>query len=117
MLRGTEGYRPATADVEPGGPPSSYAVAAVLDREPGAVPRLVGLTALRSLFIIPTLWVGSKIFARSLSLWQVILLGAFASAGISGGMLVWYAAERRIARLRGQVARLPAFDGMAGWRQ
>lgn len=109
MLYGTEGYRPYVCDVEKDGPPSSYAVAAVLDRQPGAVPRLFGLTVLRALFIAPALYVSSRLVARDLALWQIAMMAMGASSGITTGMVVWYKIQRHFKPER----TLPSLDG---WR-
>lgn len=114
MLRGAETYRPFRCDVEPQGPPSSYAVAAVLDGESGAIPRLVGLTVLRAIFIIPALYLGSRVFARDLKFWQTCLLSLSASSGISSGMLVWYKIQRKLQQRQGSYPR--AIPGLDGWR-
>lgn len=42
--------------VEAQAPPSSYAIADMIEGNPGALPRVAKLTALRSIFLIPGLY-------------------------------------------------------------
>lgn len=80
--------------IEENAPPSSYAVSAVLDGESGAVVRLIGLTALRGIFIIPGLWVASKVLKTDLDTWDVVGLSFAGSVTISAGMLGYYYVRR-----------------------
>lgn len=84
----------ARAAVEPKAPASSYAVAAVLDGEEGAWARLAGLTFLRALMVFPGMYVGSKLVARDLKLWQIGILSLTTSTAISGGMLLLYKIQK-----------------------
>ena len=76
--------------VDNGSPPSTYAVAGVLNREPGSVARLVGVTAIRAVCIMPGIWVVTKLVAPEVSTWKTILISLGGSATISLGMLLWY---------------------------
>lgn len=80
--------------VEQNAPPSSYAVAAVLDGQSGAIIRLVGLTALRGIFIMPGLWLASKVLRTDLDTMDVVGLSFTGSLTISLGMLGYYAIRR-----------------------
>ena len=76
--------------VDNGSPPSTYAVAGVLNKEPGSVARLVGVTAIRAVCIMPGIWVVTKLVAPEVSTWKTILISLGGSATISIGMLAWY---------------------------
>lgn len=76
--------------VDNGSPPSTYAVAGVLNKEPGSIARLVGVTAIRSICIAPGIWIVTKLVAPEVSTWKVLLISLGGSATISLGMLVWY---------------------------
>lgn len=76
--------------VDNGSPPSTYAVAGVLNKEPGSVARLVGVTAIRAVCIMPGIWVVTKLVAPEVSTWKTILISLGGSATISIGMLLWY---------------------------
>jgi|SRR6185503_4606612 len=75
---------------EHGSPPSSYAVLAVLDGESGSMLRLVGLTLLRGCFIIPGIWVTSKVMRIDLSVYELLGLSFAGSATITAGMVGYY---------------------------
>lgn len=79
---------------EHGSPPSSYAVLAVLDGQSGSLLRLVGLTLLRGAFIIPGLWVVSKIMKIDLDTYELLGLSFGGSATITAGMLGYYGIRR-----------------------
>lgn len=80
-----------TVPIENGAPPSTYAVAAVLKNEPGSFARLIGVTILRAIFIVPGLWAAGKIIPGvKIDLPQSIGVGLTASASISIGLLGWY---------------------------
>ena len=77
--------------IENGAPPSTYAVAAVLKNEPGSFARLIGVTILRAIFIVPGLWLSAKFVPGvQMGLPQSIGVGLAASASISAGLLGWY---------------------------
>jgi hypothetical protein len=88
----------APTTVEPtgehGSPPSSYAVLAFLDGRNGSVLRLVGLTLLRGAFIIPGLWVVSKLMRVDLGAYELIGLSFGGSATITAGMVGYYWIQR-----------------------
>lgn len=84
--------------VEQNAPPSSYAVAGVLEGQPGSILRLAGLTALRGVFILPGLWVGTKLTKAELSLLQLLALALASSVTISLGMVAYYAVLQRVPR-------------------
>lgn len=82
--------------VEDRAPPSSYAVASVLDGDPGAIVRLAGLTMLRGCFIVPGMWVASRLTKIDLEPLQILSLSFGGSATISAGMLAYYAIQRAL---------------------
>lgn len=84
-------YGDARVPIENGAPPSTYAVAAVLNGEPGSFARLIGVTILRAVFIIPGLWLSGKVVPGvEIGLPQSVGMGLAASASISTGLLGWY---------------------------
>lgn len=66
--------------VEAHSPPSSYAVAAALDGEPGAWVRVFGVTASRAIIIFPGLYLGG---IRG----KHLFTGAVAASTVITGML------------------------------
>jgi len=90
--------------VEKNAPPSSYAVAAALDGEEGAILRLVGLTFLRGVFILPGLWVVAKLSKAELDGLKLLMLSFGGSATITIGMLGYYLVQRKVAQWRSQTA-------------
>lgn len=92
--------RPADAPyVKPGGPPSSYAIAALLEGEPNALNRVLGLTLRRVLFIAPGLFVAGR---RGTDLLKESLA---ASASITV-LLTFYYADKR-SKLNAAASRSP----------
>jgi hypothetical protein len=88
--------------IENGAPPSTYAVAAFINGEPGSFARLVGVTVLRAVFIVPSLWLSAKIVPGvKIGLVPSLLMGVAASAGISTGLVGWYWLKTKA----GQMAR------------
>jgi len=74
--------------VEPQSPPSSYAIAAALEGEPGAWGRVIGVTLARALFIVPGLYLGG-IRGRK------ILTGSLmAATTITGALFILYGLKR-----------------------
>lgn len=71
-------------------PPSTYTVAAFLEGQPGSGTRLLGLTALRAVFILPGLWIASAMSPVKLSGGQLVAFSLASSATITGGMIGWY---------------------------
>jgi hypothetical protein len=88
------------AEVPAQAPPSTYAVADFLDGAEGSLMRLAGLTALRSVFIAPGLWVASKIAGVPLTFGQTVGFSVASSTTITAGMVGWYALRRRALRPR-----------------
>lgn len=80
--------------VEHGAPPSSYAVVDLLDGQPGSVVRIVGLTALRGCFIIPGLWVASRLMRVEMEPMELLGLSFAGSGTITIGMITYYALRR-----------------------
>lgn len=76
-------------------PPSSYAVYDIVVGTPGALPRVLVLTALRSVFIVPGLYLaGVRGWGR------VLGAAGLASVGITLGMMgvcAWQAHQNEIA--------------------
>lgn len=83
--------------MEEGAPPSDYAIEALVRGRPGGLPRTLGLTAKRTLFIAPGLYLagirGRQLFWGSVA----------ASVTITLGMIAVRAARKSAER-----ARLPA---------
>lgn len=71
--------------MEQGAPPSKYAVAALLDGEPGATGRVIASTAKRMLLIAPGLW------AVGLRDKELLKSTAAASISITVGLIAYYA--------------------------
>lgn len=81
---------------ERGSPPSSYAVLAVLEGQNGSVLRLLGLTLLRGVFVIPGIWLASRLARVDMEPWQLLVMGLAGSATISAGMLAYYFVRQRL---------------------
>ena len=75
--------------VKPQSPPSSYAVAGVLDGEPGAWPRVFTGSAQRAVVIVPGLWLAG-IRGRQLATGAL-----YASATITTFLFVLYSLKKR----------------------
>ena len=75
---------------EHGSPPSSYAVVALLEGQSGSLLRLAGLTLLRGCFIVPGIWVTSKVMKIDLSVYELLGLSFAGSATITAGMIGYY---------------------------
>lgn len=86
---------PVSSTLERNAPPSSYAVAAALDGEEGAIMRLLGLTALRGAFIFPGMWVVAKITKTELDTLKLLGLSFGGSATITLGMMGYYLIRRK----------------------
>lgn len=94
------GNAPAPADptgVPQQAPPSTYAVVDFLDGGEGSAIRLAGLTLIRSVFIVPGLWVASKATSVPLTFGQIAGFSLASSTTISIGMVGYYAFKRRRA--------------------
>lgn len=74
-----------------GSPPSSYAIYDLVTGVPGALPRTIGLTAVRSIFIAPGLYLAG---VRG---WTLVKGSLLASAFISLGMIGLCAWKARCA--------------------
>lgn len=87
---------PSPSDTgERGSPPSSYAALAVLEGQNGSLLRLLGLTILRGAFVIPGIWLASKVARVDMEPWQLLVMGLTGSATISAGMLAYYYIRQR----------------------
>lgn len=84
--------------IQEAAPPSTYAVAAFLEGQPGSGVRLLGLTALRAVFILPGLWIASSMSPVKLSGGQLVAFSLASSATITGGMIGWYKLHELRAR-------------------
>jgi hypothetical protein len=85
------GAEPLRGVIEDSAPPSTYAVAAVLQGQRGAILRTVGLTAARGLAILPGLWITGKVLKiEELKGWKLVGASMAASSCITGFMLLWY---------------------------
>lgn len=80
---------PSYPYVRPKSPPSSYAIAAVLEGERGAWWRVARATGTRALLLIPGLWVGG---VRGTALFTGALAG---SAGLTVALYRYYWRKRR----------------------
>jgi hypothetical protein len=79
--------------MENGAPPSSYAVAAVVNGERGGIPRLIGVTGIRALMIVPGIWIADRMMRGEGPPLSILRTGAFslaASTTISLGLLALY---------------------------
>lgn len=75
--------------VEDNAPPSSYAIADMIEGKPGSLSRVVKLTAVRSLFLVPGLYVAG---VRG----PTLLKGAaWGSVGLSLYLLGLYTSRKR----------------------
>ena len=75
--------------VEAQAPPSSYAIADMIEGKPGSLPRVAKLTALRSVFLLPGLYVAG---VRG----SMLLRGAgLGSVGLSLYLLGLYSVRKR----------------------
>lgn len=83
--------------MENGSPPSTYAVASVINGEPGGAARLVGVTALRAIFIAPGIWLGGKVVGMKVTGWPLLGMTMSASGAISIGLLGWYWLKTKFA--------------------
>lgn len=75
-------YALGTYPPEPQAPPSTYAVAALIDGEPGALPRVVGLTLLRAVPIGVGLYIAGE---RK----HVVRNATIVSTTLTAGMLAY----------------------------
>lgn len=78
--------------VEAQAPPSSYAIADMIEGKPGALPRVAKLTALRSIFLVPGL------FAAGIRGTMLLKGAGLGSVGLSLYLLGLYSLRKR--RLR-----------------
>jgi hypothetical protein len=95
-----------TIPVDNGSPPSTYAIAGWLNGERGATVRVVGLTVLRAVFIVPGIWLSSKLLVPELKGWRIVAMGVAASTTITAGMLLYYWVQ--------QTAASPSVEGTPG---
>lgn len=75
--------------VEAHAPPSSYAIADAIEGKPGAWPRVAGLTAVRTAFILPGLLLAG-IRGK-----QALTGATYGSVGISLYLLALYGSRKR----------------------
>lgn len=89
----TPAYIPAASAIPvriipPKSPPSTYAIAAAVDGEPGAWWRVLGVTSKRLALIVPGLYLaglrGPKLVKASLSTTTTITLGLLALYALQG---------------------------------
>ncbi len=93
--------------VERQAPPSTYAVAAFIDKQQGSFGRMVMVTLLRSVFIFPGVYGSGKLLKLDLSPWQIGALTLASSSTITAGMLAWY-------YLKSKVVGMPTPMAMGG---
>lgn len=89
---------PAQSDMPQNAPPSTYAVADVLDGADGSIVRLAGLTLLRTGFIIPGIWAANRVSSTEMGFGKLLGYSLATSTSISLGMLGYYALKRRFPR-------------------
>jgi len=82
------------SETQRGEPPSTYAVLGVIEGDGGAALRLAGLTVLRGVFIVPGLWVASRLAKVEMTPMQLVVSSFGGSATISLGMIAYYAIRR-----------------------
>lgn len=70
--------------MRPHAPPSSYAIASLIDGEPGSLGRVAVLTLQRSLIVSPGLYL-SGLRGR-----QLVRSSLLASASVTGLLVAWY---------------------------
>jgi hypothetical protein len=71
--------------VDRNSPPSSYAVASLLEGEPGAIGRVVEATFLRTLFVIPGLYAATPLRGK-----QLLTAALAGSASITLSLMIYY---------------------------
>jgi hypothetical protein len=76
-----------SVQLETGAPPSKYAVASLLDGEPGALGRVASSTVKRMLLIAPGLWLAG--FRDR----ELVKGTVSASVSITVGLIVYYAVK------------------------
>jgi hypothetical protein len=80
--------------VEPKSPPSTYAIAGLLDGEPGSLYRTIEVTALRAFFI------GTGLYVSGLRGAPLLRGALMASAGVTGWLLLDYSAQMKGLKVR-----------------
>lgn len=86
--------------VESQAPPSSYAIADMIEGKPGALPRVAKLTALRSVFLVPGLYVAG---IRGVTL---LRSAGFGSVSLSLYLLGLYSLRKRRYEASGHSRRV-----------
>lgn len=81
---------PPASDAQRGEPPSTYAVLGVIEGDRGAVLRLAGLTVLRGVFIVPGVFIASRLAKVEMTPMQLMVTSFGGSATISLGMIAYY---------------------------
>lgn len=82
-------------------PPSTYAVTSLVRGEPGALIRVAGLTAVRSLFIAPGIYVAGKAFGwEGMTGWKLAGAAVITSVSLSAFMCGWYWYRDTVQRAR-----------------
>ena len=95
--------------VERQAPPSTYAVAAFIDKQQGSFGRMILVTLLRSAFIFPGVYGTGRLLKLDLNPWQLGALTIASSSTITVGMLGWY-------YLKSKVVGMPTPPAMGGLR-
>ena len=82
--------------IEPGAPPSKYAIASLADGEPGALANVVALTLIRSAGIIPSLMLAGQVLKvpKLSTPTKAIPTALIVSTGISAMMLAYCIAQK-----------------------
>lgn len=76
-------------------PPSTYAIARLVDKDPGAMADVAWLTAKRLAFIWPGVFFYSQLFDREMGVAKQLVLSSLVSLSISGGLYIYYKARER----------------------
>lgn len=84
----------AYAYIKEKSPPSTYAIADWVEGKPGSMKRVTELTAKRVAFIWPGVLVYSLMFDRKMGIGKQIILSAFVSYSITGGLYLYYRNRR-----------------------
>lgn len=91
---------PLAGVIEDAAPPSTYAVAAVIEGQRGAVLRAVGLTLARGVAIAPGLWLAGRAFKiEGLRGWKLVGTSLAASSMITLFMFGWYSLGTKLSFL------------------
>lgn len=72
-----------------GSPPSTYAIQALLEGEEGSVGRVMESTLLRTVFVIPGIYLATRLRGK-----ELVTVSFAASASITLSLMVFYLAKK-----------------------